>query len=98
MWRSRRTRDDSQVTCIACGSSIARSDAREYDKHGDRWDRKDKEFEYLCKACHRNLCHQPRRGLESLLVESSAGECAQDAFLRRYHELVEEQRDSPPGS
>ncbi|WP_136716665.1 DUF7562 family protein [Halorientalis salina] len=98
MWGSRRTRDGSQVTCIACGSSIARSDAREYDKHGDRWEREDKEFEFLCKGCHRGLCHQPRQGLESLLIESSAGERDRDAFLAKYHELVSDRRDSPPES
>jgi len=98
MWGSRRTRDGSQVTCIACGSSVARSDAREYDKHGDRWDRENKEFEYLCKRCHRDLCHQPRKGLEALLVESEAGESDRDAFLARYHELIEREHDSPPES
>ena len=61
--------EETTVTCIACGETLARADAREYDKHGDRWDRREKSFEYLCKPCHRDLCHQPRRGLESLLVD-----------------------------
>lgn len=91
MWGSRRSRDDSQVTCIACGQSVARADAREYDKHGDRWDRSDKEFEHLCKPCYRTLCHQPRKGLESLLIESDAGHLDREAFLTRYQELIEQQ-------
>ena len=88
MLGSRRSRD--VVTCIACGKSVDRTDAREYDKHGDRWNRRDKEFEYLCKPCHRDLTHQPRVGLEDLLetVESDASD--RRAFLTRYHELVGE--------
>jgi hypothetical protein len=89
MWGSRRSRDDSQVTCIACGQSVARADAREYDKHGDRWDRAEKEFEYLCKECHRDCCHQPRAGLEALLVEIGAGEVDRDDFLARYRATTE---------
>ena len=65
MWGSR---ESSTVTCIACGRSVARSSAREYDKEGDRWSRAGKEFEYLCKACHGDLCHQPREDLETLLA------------------------------
>ncbi|PSQ18023.1 hypothetical protein BRD00_05990 [Halobacteriales archaeon QS_8_69_26] len=78
------------VTCIACGTRTVREDAREYDKHGDRWDRVDKEFEYLCKACHRELCHQPRDKLEGLLGEVDAGENDDDTFLEWYCGLVEE--------
>jgi hypothetical protein len=40
---------DEEITCIACGDSVDRESAREYDKHGDRWEREDKEFEFLCK-------------------------------------------------
>ena len=41
MWRRR---DPTEVTCIACGEEVPRSSAREYDKHGDRWTREDKQF------------------------------------------------------
>jgi hypothetical protein len=98
MWGSRRNRGGSSVTCIACGSSTDRNDAREYDKHGDRWDRENKDFEYLCKTCHREMCHQPRDGLESALVDSDAGECAQAAFLSQYYALIEDHQDSPEGT
>lgn len=90
MWRSRRNREKRTVICIACGRSIRRSDAREYDKHGDRWDREGKDFEFLCKGCFRGLCHQPRDELEALLVDSLAGECTQAEFLARYDDLVED--------
>lgn len=89
MWGSRKNRAQS-VTCIACGTTLDRDDAREYDKYGDRWDRDGKEFEYLCKSCDRELCHQPRDELESLLVEVDAGEQPQEEFLSWYSALVEE--------
>jgi len=89
MWGS-RSRDTESVTCIACGTSLSRDNAREYDKYGDRWDRDGKEFEYLCKACDRELCHQPRDELEGLLVEVDAGERSRDEFLSWYSALVEE--------
>ena len=88
MFGSRTGRED--VTCVACGTTLARTDAREYDKHGDRWDRREKKFEYLCKPCHREMCHQPRSELESLLAEAGAGEHSRETFLARYGELVEE--------
>ncbi|MEF8813250.1 MAG: hypothetical protein V5A55_05470 [Halovenus sp.] len=75
---------DERVTCIACGEDIPRERAREYDKHGDRWDRRDKEFEHLCKPCYRELCHQPRERLEARLVAAGAGERDQAAFLAAY--------------
>lgn len=81
---------DDEVTCIACGEQIAREVAREYDKRGDRWDRHGKSFEFLCKACHRDLCRQPRDGLEERLTEAGAGERDRDAFLRAYRELSAE--------
>lgn len=90
MWGPRRNREKRIVTCIACGRSVGRSDAREYDKHGDRWEREGKEFEHLCKECFRDLCHQPRDDLETLLTESHAGEGSREDFLARYGELVEE--------
>jgi hypothetical protein len=85
----RDRRGHREVTCVACGLDLPRSDAREYDKFGDRYDRRDKEFEYLCKPCYRDLCHQPRRGLEDLLVESGAGEQPRDRFLAAYAALAE---------
>ncbi|RLM56536.1 hypothetical protein DVK02_08515 [Halobellus sp. Atlit-31R] len=102
MWRSRTNRDGSTVVCIACGTSLPRSEAREYDKQGNRWERHGKEFEHLCKECYRGLCHQPRGELEALLVELEeiASESGVDAqpepdpdhatFLSRYVRAVEE--------
>jgi hypothetical protein len=94
MWGSRRARD--AVTCIACGDSVPRAEAREYDKHGDRWDRRDKEFEYLCKPCHRGITHYSREGLEATLREAEVETDAdsQAAFLRRYLELIEERESA----
>lgn len=77
-----------QVTCIACGETVAREDAREYDKYGDRWSREGKEFEYLCKPCHRDYCHQNRDGLEETLVAANAGRTDRKTFLRQYCELT----------
>ena len=91
MWRS-RDRDRRTVDCIACGASVARADAREYDKEGDRWERHGKEFEYLCKACHRECCHQPRPDLEETLTEAGAGECDRASFIRNYNDLVQQTR------
>jgi hypothetical protein len=88
MFGSRSSRGES-VTCIACGESIPRSEAREYDKHGDRWDRRNKTFEHLCKACFAELCQQPRDGLETTLDAAGAGEADQKTFLRRFRELSE---------
>jgi hypothetical protein len=68
MWRSRSGGNRTTVECIACSASVPRTKAREYDKEGDRWSRAGKEFEYLCKACHGDLCHQPREDLEALLT------------------------------
>ena len=82
--------DDTEVVCIACGESLDRPDAREYDKHGDRWDRREKEFEYLCKPCHRELCHQPRNGLESILSEIEGGSASARRFVEQYYEALED--------
>lgn len=94
MWSSSR-QGQSQVTCIACGESVSRSAAREYDKYGDRWDRQGKEFEYFCKPCDSERCHQPRGSLETLLedVESNTERCDNQAFLSTYLDLAE-RRDS----
>lgn len=85
MWGQR---DRTEVTCIACGTTLDRPDAREYDKQGDRWERREKEFEYLCKPCHRELCHQPRTGLESLLADIENGSVPAGRFVERYYEAV----------
>jgi len=91
MLGSRSARD--VVTCIACGESVSRSNAREYDKHGNRWDRSDKDFEHLCKPCYDDLTHQPRPGLEDLLEDVEADADGRDSFLQRYTELAEKRRD-----
>jgi hypothetical protein len=92
MWRSGT---DDGVTCIACGEEVPRSQAREYDKHGDRWDRRDKDFEFLCKPCYRECCHQPRDGLESTLLGADAGQTDRQTFLEQYHETVEDAPGEP---
>jgi len=94
MWRPGE-RDRREVTCPACGRSIPRSNAREYDKHGDRWKRRDKRFEYFCKACHDGLSHQRRDELEELLCDIDAGEFDQETFLRRYWRAVEDRYGTP---
>ena len=88
MWHPRRGRDRRTVTCIACGDSLLREDAREYDKEGDRWDRRDKEFEYLCTDCDDELCHQSRDGLESLICDIEADGLSREEFLARYTDAV----------
>lgn len=88
MWPSRNR--DPSVICLACGGEVPRSTAREYDKYGDRWDRENKAFEYLCKPCHNELCHHPRGDLEELLVDIEAGGTSQEAFLAGYLTTVEE--------
>jgi hypothetical protein len=94
MWRS-RDRDRRTVDCIACGASVARADAREYDKEGDRWERHGKEFEYLCKDCYRDLCHQPRPGLEDLLSDVERTGQTRAEFLAAYVDAVESGGDRP---
>jgi len=94
MWGSRKRRGNDSVECIACGETVDRSDAREYDKEGDRWDRTGKEFEHLCKSCHTDLCHQPRDELEALLVDIDAGRLGESEFLDRYCRAVEDRYDS----
>src|SRR6056297_3515615 len=90
MWRSRTNRDRKTVVCIACGTSVLRGEAREYDKEGDRWNRQGKEFEHLCKECYRELCHQPRAELESLILDIEEDGLDQTEFLHRYRDAVEE--------
>ena len=76
------------MVCIACGESVPRESAREYDKEGDRWSRRDKEFEYLCAGCDDDICHQPRDGLESLVRSIEAEGLTNEEFLDRYTEAV----------
>ncbi|SFR71685.1 hypothetical protein SAMN04487947_3868 [Halogeometricum rufum] len=82
-----------QVTCIACGETLDREDAREYDKHGDRWNREGKNFEYLCKPCDREYCRQNRDGLEETLIAADAGKTDRKTFLRRFCELTTDNND-----
>lgn len=97
MWRSRTNRGRKTVVCIACGTSLPRSEAREYDKEGNRWERHGKQFEHLCKGCYRDLCHQPRAGLEALLEDIEEHGISQEEFLRRYVGEVEARFGSPEG-
>jgi hypothetical protein len=96
MWRSRDSGRGREVTCIACGDTVPRSKAREYDKHGDRWDRQDKEFEHLCKPCDRERCHQPRDGLEARLTDAGAGDTTRSEFLREFLETADGQDVEEP--
>jgi len=89
MWHARRNRGQQTVTCPACGESIARSEAREYDKEGNRWERHDKSFEHFCKDCFRELCHQPRGDLEARLTEIEETGLSVEEFLARYVASVE---------
>jgi len=88
MWRSRGSRDGRTVVCIACGDSVSRKDAREYDKEGDRWNRREKEFEYLCVDCDDEISHQPRDGLESLICSIESDGLTTEEFLGRYVDAV----------
>jgi hypothetical protein len=91
MWRSRNGSGREPVACVACGTEVERNEAREYDKHGNRWERTGKSFEYLCKPCFRRECHQPRDELEGLLVDLGAGDGqSQDSFLAAYVQAVED--------
>jgi hypothetical protein len=99
MWGSRSNGNQTTVTCVACGVSIERTEAREYDKQGNRWERHGKDFEYLCKGCYQELCHQPRDGLESMLIEieetitSQSHSLSQSEFLTQYFGTIEAQSD-----
>lgn len=86
--RTRRRKSDEEVVCIACGDTIPRTEAREYDKYGDRWDRDGKDFEYLCKPCHRGCCHQPRNGLEETLIRAEGEHADTHGFIAEYYTLV----------
>jgi hypothetical protein len=75
-----------------------RFEAREYDKYGDRWERRNKGFEYFCRTCHEALSHHRREGLEELLVEINAGSTDSDTFLQRYWRAVKERHGTLEGS
>lgn len=96
-WRASGPGSGQEVVCIACGATLSRSDAREYDKWGDRWDREGKEFEYLCKPCDRQSCHRPRNDLEEMVVEANAGQTDRDAFLRAFLARSEADADAASG-
>lgn len=94
MWRPGVSQDDGRrVNCIACGDTVPRSEAREYDKEGDRWNRAGKKFEFLCADCHDGLSQQPRDGLENLLAAIEEDGQSREAFLRKYIGAVSESRE-----
>jgi hypothetical protein len=82
--------EDRTVICIACGESVPRSAAREYDKTGNLWERHEKDFEHVCKDCFRELSHQPRSGLESLLIDIEGDGLSETEFLQRYLDRVDD--------
>jgi hypothetical protein len=93
MWRDQSDGTGAAVVCIACGDSLPRREAREYDKEGDRWERGDKEFEYLCKDCHGDLSHQPRAELEATLEAAEGADLDAAAFLERYLDEAKRRAD-----
>ena len=96
MFGSRRDEGEETVVCIACGDRLPRSDAREYDKQGDRWSRHGKEFEYLCVDCHDDLCHQPRDELEQLATDvgQSVENASSEAFARAFQREAADRADA----
>lgn len=90
-----RRRRGGPVTCVACGATVDRADAREYDPAGNRWDRDGKEFDFLCKACHDDACHLPRTGLEALLLEVGTDHATPREFLAAYYAAVRDAEESP---
>lgn len=86
-----RSSAEQSVVCIACGEVLARSNAREYDKHGDRWERDGKQFEFLCKPCYRTSGQYSREGLEETLIAANAGEVTDEEFLKAF--LAEENQE-----
>jgi len=81
-------RPKQTVVCIACGEELRRSEAREYDKYGNRWTRGEKRFEFLCKPCYKHSCKQSRDGLESTLIRANAGNTDEQSFLRNYCSII----------
>lgn len=93
MWRSPDIARRREV-CPACGYPVARVDAREYDKYGDRWDRDHKRFEYFCRPCHDALDLQRRDGLEAMLDDAGAGEVDRGTFLEQFEALCTDRSGS----
>jgi len=87
MWSPRSS--GHPVTCIACGDSVEREEAREYDKFGDRWDREGKSFEHLCKPCFTDLSKQDREAVEDRLrVAETPERQTNTEFLESYLDVV----------
>ena len=84
----------SSVTCPACGSTLPRNDALEYDRLGDRWDRNEKSFEYLCKGCYREESHYPRDRLEETLILAGGPYAQTGDFIAAYYHQVASIEDS----
>lgn len=87
---------DTQVVCIACGAEVERAGAREYDRFGDRFDRRDKRFEYLCAQCDDARCHHARMGVEERLCAIEGVVTSQKEMLRAFlarGEAVDGQKD-----
>ena len=89
----RRERDKEIVTCIACGMTVPRSAAREYDRFGNRWDRDEKRFEHMCKPCHDVECHLPRGDLETFLVTVGSEHESPQTFVTAYYAALGDQAD-----
>ena len=89
MW-SGSGRTNRTVSCIACGETLPREEAREYDKRGDRWHRDGKRFEYLCKTCFGDLSKERRDGLEAALVSIDAGRLDRETFFEAFAAAVED--------
>lgn len=83
-----RHRSPDTVVCIACGAVVAREQAREYDRMGDRWERAGKRFEFLCKPCHVLECHLPRAELEDTLEAVGSEHDSPGAFVTAYYQAV----------
>ena len=84
--------DGKLVTRLTSRPQARRREAREYDKFGDRWERRHKAFEYLCADCYAALDHQARHDLEAMLVDIDAGNCDRATFFRRYRRTVQGRR------
>ncbi|PSP52218.1 hypothetical protein BRC60_00705 [Halobacteriales archaeon QH_1_68_42] len=78
MWRSPDRGRGREVTCIACGETVPRSKAREYDS----------------KPCDRDRCHQPRSDLEAVLEDAEAAADGEESFVGAYLDLAERHDES----
>ena len=75
---------DAHVMCIACGVEVSRHEAREYDRYGDRFQRRGKRFEYLCQRCDAELCRHPREGVEARLCAIEPVVTSRTELMRRF--------------